>query len=83
MNIYDIILQSKSLIDMRDNLRIARINDENYCDHIDLSSLPTFGGNEPDDTNEIFSWDSDNYLVPDNGETGWEIIPRDSLTDRE
>jgi hypothetical protein len=29
----------------------------------DWTSLPTFGGDEPDDTVEVWSWDADEMLV--------------------
>lgn len=41
---------------------------------IDLSSLPTYGGNNPRDTFEIFSWDEGNILSY--GPAGWAIEPR-------
>ena len=49
---------------------------------IDHSSLPTFGGAEPEDTSSIYSWDADRLLV---GGDRWEIVTRhewdDALTD--
>jgi hypothetical protein len=41
----------------------------------DLSSLPTFGGPEPDTTCGIFSWDSTRLMVPGNG-GHFELIQR-------
>ena len=40
-----------------------------------LDDLPTFGGVEPRDTIEIYSWDEDRLLL--NGGCGWEIVGRD------
>ncbi len=46
----------------------------------DLTSLPTFGGREVNDTTEVWSWDADNLLI--NGAqitvyvSGWETQPR-------
>jgi hypothetical protein len=31
--------------------------------HIDVSSLPTFGGEEPRDTTEIWSWDAEDLMI--------------------
>lgn len=33
------------------------------ADAIDWTSLPTFGGTEPADTREVWSWDADRLLV--------------------
>jgi len=41
---------------------------------IDWSSLPTFGGREPNDTAEVWSWDATHLLVGDQQEL--EIVPR-------
>ena len=46
----------------------------------DLTSLPTFGGPEPRDTTEVWSWDAEHILI--NGPQitvqvdGWTIEPR-------
>ena len=43
----------------------------------DLPGLPTFGGDEPEDTAGIWSWDADRLLVDDcNG--GFAIESRES-----
>lgn len=41
---------------------------------LDVTSLPTFGGEEPADTLNVYSWDAERLLVDANGE--WEIVPR-------
>jgi len=41
----------------------------------DATSLPTFGGEEPEDTLEIYSWDEKNFLRYDDS-ASWNIIPR-------
>lgn len=41
----------------------------------DWTSLPTFGGEEPADTDEIWSWDADSLLVGSCA-SELEIIPR-------
>jgi len=48
-------------------------------DYIDWSSLPTFGGEEPDDTTEVWSWDEENLLVGTCC-SDWEIISRTAWT---
>lgn len=45
----------------------------------DMTSLPTYGGEEPDDTHGIFSWDAGRVLVQRS--SGWEIVPRDEGDD--
>lgn len=39
------------------------------------SSLPTFGGEEPDDTAQVWSWDEDSLLVGTCADD-LDIIPR-------
>lgn len=46
---------------------------------VDLSSLPTFGGEEPKDTAGVWSWDADRLLV---GEGEWEIVSRAEWAER-
>ena len=44
---------------------------------MDLSDLPNWGGEKPDDTTGIYSWDSDSYLIHiDN--YGWMVEDRES-----
>lgn len=41
---------------------------------IDFSELPKFGGDEPSDTGEVWSWDETRLLI---GDGVWlEIVPR-------
>ena len=42
----------------------AELND------VDMTSLPTFGGEEPKDTAGVWSWDEKNLLVGDDVGTG-------------
>jgi len=44
--------------------------------HYDATDLPTFGGEEPNDTEEIVSWDKDNILVHFNN---WVIQKREEV----
>ena len=30
---------------------------------VDMTSLPTFGGDEPDDTSGVWSWDADRKII--------------------
>jgi hypothetical protein len=41
---------------------------------VDLTSLPTFGGEEPEDTEGVFSWDKERLLAFD---SRWEIVLRE------
>lgn len=59
-----------TLDDLLDALRAA----DRISDDTDMSSLPTFGGDEPEDTSEVFSWDAGRLLV--GGQTPFEIIAR-------
>ena len=71
----------KTLQELRDFLNEMADSDRPYgvdpyeLHGIDLSSLPTFGGEEPPRTEEIFSWDEENVLIQ--GPAGkWMIEPR-------
>lgn len=66
----------------RDEVLVASIDSlEDLCALLDgvdnslfdLSDLPTFGGEGPRDTMEIFSWDEDRILVHSDE---WKIQPR-------
>jgi len=50
---------------------------------LDTSSLPTYGGVEPADTQGIFSWDAERFLVQDGGTRGWKLVPRSRYEDQE
>ena len=43
---------------------------------IDITSLPTFGGSEPANTEGIFSWDPETVLIHDGT---WQLVERDLL----
>ena len=43
---------------------------------LDWTSLPTFGGDEPSDTSEVWSWDEDRLIVG-TGANNIEIMERD------
>lgn len=47
---------------------------------INMCDLPTFGGEDPGDTDEIWSWDKQNLLLcnQENGR-GYKIYPRGTL----
>jgi len=42
---------------------------------IDLAMLPTFGGTDPQEVSEVWSWDEKNVLVVDS-QNRWSIEPR-------
>ena len=43
---------------------------------IDLTNLPTFGGEEPNDTDRVWSWDETCLLVGTGRFRDWRIAPR-------
>ena len=56
-----------------------------FTDHlraigIDIHKLPTFGGDEPDDTTGIWSWDADSVLI-DGDHSRFEVVERTALFD--
>lgn len=57
-----------SLENLRDVLNARALNG------FDVSSLPTFGGDTPEDTHEVYSWDEENVLIWDGD--NWEIAAR-------
>jgi hypothetical protein len=63
---------AKSLEDLLEHIQSgSTISDR------DMSKLPTFGGDEPDGTLGIFSWDKTRLLVQTH--TGWKIVKRDEI----
>lgn len=63
----------KNLVELLE--KIENMTDRERKD-ADFSSLPTFGGETPEDTSEIFSWDEESFLVQDcNGD--FEIVDRE------
>ena len=65
----------RSLDDLLEALQVAAEVAPEVTRDADLSSLPTFGGDEPSDTNEVWSWDAERLLV---GQcvSDMHIIPR-------
>ena len=56
--------------------------DEDVRADIDYSALPTFGGEAPEDTQDIWSWDEEQILACDVqiGSARWMLIPRVYVT---
>lgn len=52
-----------SLSTVEQLLEVVRQHEMLGLDIFDFTSLPTFGGEEPSDTNGIYSWDTKNLLV--------------------
>lgn len=44
---------------------------------VDICALPTFGGEPPADTQEVWSWDEDNLLVGTGSFVEWQIRGRE------
>jgi len=72
------VKNSRGLNDLMKALKVADAShDINYLlIDVEWDNLPTFGGEEPDDTSEIWSWDKDSLLVGRCADE-LEIIPRD------
>lgn len=68
------IITANNLDALRDALNEAT---EEEIWAVDMTSLPTFGGTEPHDTEGVWSWDESRLLVSDNkrGE-GFAIVSR-------
>ncbi len=57
------IAAATSLNTLMQALRDTRKLSDEYQDAIDWTGLPVFGGDEPDSTAEVWSWDADSLLV--------------------
>ena len=57
------IESAATLADLLDALRETRDLDGEDRDEIDWSMLPTFGGEEPDSTRGVWSWDTESLIV--------------------
>jgi hypothetical protein len=77
MNAQKLIDNSSSLENLLENLNSiqSEIGDELTIDQVvDCASFPTFGGVDPNNTKEVWSWDESNVLVADG--SAWSIEPR-------
>jgi hypothetical protein len=43
---------------------------------VDVCNLPVYGGNDPKNTSEVWSWDAENILVDNNGQNKWGLMKR-------
>lgn len=73
----------KTLDELLDLLQKHNALDENsgwtkY--ELDLCNLPKFGGNEPDDTAGIWSWDKNRLLIGESA--NFKIVSRASYNER-
>lgn len=50
--------------------------DEQDAKNYDLSGLPTFGGEAPQDCYGVWSWDVNSLLVGDGAVRDWRIVSR-------
>lgn len=73
------VLRINSLTDLLAVLKEAENAAEHIVEDADLSGLPSFGGDAPDDTAEVWSWDAENLLV---GRciSEMRIVPRDEVS---
>lgn len=51
-------------------------DNERLEDVVDLCNLPTYGGEAPADTTNIWSWDADSILVYCDHDNTYRITPR-------
>lgn len=70
----DNISEAKTLAELADILN-ALDSDEVDAQGYDGSNYPTFGGSEPQETQEVWSYDPDSILVCD-GNCCYSIAPR-------
>jgi hypothetical protein len=63
---------TQSLRDLADALNEI---DDNDLDIVDLSALPTFGGEMPRDTIDVWSWDAEHVMLVE-GES-FVVVKRD------
>ena len=67
MNTKQQVAEAKNLSALRDALNNFTPSNEHQRleDVVDLCGLPTFGGADPVDTAEVWSWDAENVLLHD------------------
>lgn len=71
--------EAEDLIDLRN--RLNKLTPEELME-VDMSSLPTFGGEVPDDMEGVLSWDETDLLVID-GRGDWHIVARSIWFEKE
>jgi len=64
----------KSLEELLEKIQSDERRDEPILSDRDMSNLPTFGGEAPNDTHGVYSWDKTRLLIQTN--TGWKIVKR-------
>ena len=62
------------LLNITDDCPADRDNDKCACEHVDITGLPTFGGPDIEDTDNIWSWDAERMITIDNSR--FRIVPR-------
>lgn len=60
VGVNEVIGRARTLIGLRDAIKALS---KEESDGLDWASLPTFGGSEPADTREVWSWDDGSVLV--------------------
>ncbi len=63
-------------VDTLDELLDVLRNPAIEIDSHTMTSLPTFGGDAPDDTREVWSWNEDSLIVGGSSDD-YEIVSRD------
>ncbi len=75
-DLHETLMEMKKTYEERENLGQGY---DGKCEDyygVDFSSLPTFGGDELDDTTGIWSWDDKNVLIGDGSVFEWKIEAR-------
>lgn len=77
-----------TLEELRDaiNAHIDVCGDDELPGDVDFTDLPLFGGEEPNDTGGIWSWNNTHVLIQGGGEPYFDsmhygLVPRGSLSD--
>ena len=73
---YVIYLPGPSFANLRELCEWA--NEHREDEMVDWTSLPTFGGEEPESTIDIWSWDQDSLMLHDSY-YGFYISPREEV----
>lgn len=64
----------ESLEELLEKIQSDARRDEPILSDGDMSNLPTFGGEVPNNTHGVYSWDKTRLLIQTN--TGWKIVKR-------
>lgn len=63
----------KNLVELCETINSA---ESAFLDAVDFSDLPTFGGETPADTTDVYSWDQNSLMVSMDGGSKMKVISR-------